>query len=67
MPEPTLSTSSPDVNDVNVNLNVQVLLTFVTSLDATTVSPAIIYLENTDLDEVVNSTLQYTAGETNGH
>jgi hypothetical protein len=64
MPEPTLSTSSPDVNDVNVNLNVQVLLTFVTSLDATTVSPAIIYLENTDLDEVVNSTLQYTAGET---
>jgi len=62
MPEPVLQSSSPTTNEVNVNLNVQMILTWDVALSAVTASPAIIYLENSETDEVVDSDVQYTAG-----
>jgi len=64
MPTPVLSSTLPADTAVNVDLNVRIVLTWSTSMKAVTMSPALIMIENTDLDALVDATIEYAAGDT---
>jgi hypothetical protein len=64
MPVPTLVSSTPANDEVNVNLNDAISLVWSTSMSPSTMSPVLMTVENTDMDDYIDVTIQYTTGST---
>jgi hypothetical protein len=60
---PTFVSSEPEDADSNVVLNIRPSLVFSEALLASTVNPALVQLRNVDLDEIVDTQITYTAGD----
>jgi hypothetical protein len=62
MPAPALVSSTPSDGAVNVYLNQRVTLNWDQTMQGSTMTPALMILEDTDLDEAIDFTVEYTTG-----